>query len=112
MKKVFRHLACWSVFVPLCFGTTVSCWDHDSVFTAGKLLRVDADELRRRSAEANRLRKIDGKARLPETSRLLGAMEAGLPASTGVALGFDRVVMLAAGAESLDEVIAFPFERA
>jgi lysyl-tRNA synthetase class 2 len=39
-------------------------------------------------------------------------MEAGLPACTGVALGFDRVVMLAAGAKSLDEVIAFPFDRA
>jgi lysyl-tRNA synthetase class 2 len=73
---------------------------------------VDADELRRRAAEANRLREADGKARLPEQSRLLAAMESGLPAATGVALGFDRVVMLAAGAETLDEVIAFPFERA
>jgi len=73
---------------------------------------VDADELRRRNAEANRLREADGKRPLPEASRLLAAMDAGLPASTGVALGFDRVVMLAAGAKSLDEVIAFPFERA
>ena len=73
---------------------------------------VDADELRRRNTESNRLRRADGKEPLPEASRLLAAMEAGLPASTGVALGFDRVVMLAAGAESLDEVIAFPSERA
>ena len=30
----------------------------------------------------------------------------------GRALGFDRLVMLAAGARSIAEVIAFPFDRA
>jgi len=29
-----------------------------------------------------------------------------------VALGFDRVVMVAAGARAIDDVIAFPIERA
>jgi lysyl-tRNA synthetase class 2 len=73
---------------------------------------LDAKELRRRNAETNAAREADGKRRLPEESRLLAAMEWGLPESTGVALGFDRVVMLAAGARTIDEVIAFPFERA
>ena len=73
---------------------------------------LDADELRRRSAAQNALREADGKRTLPEESRLLASMEAGLPACTGVALGFDRVVMLAAGAKSLNEVITFPFDRA
>ena len=75
---------------------------------------LDSAELRRRTTEANAQRRADGKAELPEQNRLLAAMESesGLPPSTGVALGFDRVVMLATGASSIDEVITFPFDRA
>ena len=73
---------------------------------------LDPAILRKRNAENNAQRSRDGKPRLPEESRLLAAMESGLPASTGVALGFDRLVMLAAGAKRLNEVIAFPFDRA
>ncbi|MFP6587976.1 MAG: amino acid--tRNA ligase-related protein, partial [Pirellulaceae bacterium] len=36
----------------------------------------------------------------------------GLPDCCGVALGFDRLVMLATGATDISEVIAFPFDRA
>ena len=73
---------------------------------------VDPAALRRRNTQNNALREADGLERLPEQSRLLRAMEAGLPAATGAALGFDRVVMLGAGAKRLDEVMAFPFDRA
>jgi lysyl-tRNA synthetase class 2 len=73
---------------------------------------LDPHELAQRNAENNALRVTDGKPPLPNESRLLAAMAAGLPAASGVALGFDRVVMLAAGATRIDEVIAFPFDRA
>jgi lysyl-tRNA synthetase class 2 len=73
---------------------------------------LDADRLRQRIVRTNAERTADGKPALPQAGRLLAAMEAGLPPSTGVALGFDRVVMLAAGATRLDEVMAFPFDRA
>jgi elongation factor P--(R)-beta-lysine ligase len=73
---------------------------------------LDPSELRRRNAEANQLRQRDGKPRLPEESGLLAAMDRGLPPAVGCALGFDRLVMLAAGARSIDEVIAFPWDRA
>lgn len=73
---------------------------------------LHADELRRRNVVANAARVAEGKPPLPEASRLLDAMQAGLPACAGVAMGFDRVVMLAAGAKSLAEVLAFPIDRA
>lgn len=73
---------------------------------------LDADVLRRRNVENNRLRTLDGKPPLPEVSRLLKAMEHGLPACTGCALGFDRVVMLACGKRDIADVLTFPIERA
>lgn len=73
---------------------------------------LDPVELRARNARNNALRLADGKPALPEQSRLLAAMDSGLPAATGVALGFDRLVMLAAGADHINQVIPFPIDRA
>lgn len=73
---------------------------------------IDAHELRRRNQHVNRERQADGKPRLPEESHLLAAMQHGLPSCAGVALGFDRLVMLCAGSTRLDEVLTFPVDRA
>jgi lysyl-tRNA synthetase class 2 len=73
---------------------------------------LDASVLRRRNEQANQQRASDGKTALPAESRLLAAMEHGLPACTGVALGFDRLAMLVAGATRIDDVLAFPIDRA
>jgi lysyl-tRNA synthetase class 2 len=43
---------------------------------------------------------------------LLAALEAGLPDCAGVALGIDRVLMLATDAAGIEDVLAFPTERA
>jgi lysyl-tRNA synthetase class 2 len=48
----------------------------------------------------------------PIDHHLIAALEAGLPPCAGVALGVDRLIMLAVGASHIDEVVAFPFPRA
>ena len=48
----------------------------------------------------------------PLDERLLAALAHGLPDCSGVALGFDRTLMLATGAAHIDEVLAFPTARA
>jgi lysyl-tRNA synthetase class 2 len=72
----------------------------------------DVTEQRARFETAQRARSARG---LPVNSldpHLLAALEAGLPDCAGVALGFDRVLMLAMNAASIDDVLAFPMERA
>ena len=48
-----------------------------------------------------------GVSSVPIDTRLLGALEHGLPDCAGVALGFDRLLMLAMGANNINEVNTF-----
>jgi lysyl-tRNA synthetase class 2 len=73
---------------------------------------TDPQELRERIVVQQSRRRREGSRPLPPESLLLAAMEAGLPQCSGVALGFDRLMMAAVGAQSLAEVIAFLFDRA
>lgn len=73
---------------------------------------LDANELLSRNEANNRRRVFDGKSALKSTSRLVSAMTAGLPPCCGCALGIDRLVTLKTGAQSIAEVLSFPFDRA
>lgn len=73
---------------------------------------ADSREQRRRFEEDRAWRKAHGLVDMPLDTRLIAALEHGLPDCSGVALGFDRLVMIAAGAGSLEEVLAFPTHRA
>jgi elongation factor P--(R)-beta-lysine ligase len=57
-------------------------------------------------------RRARGQAEPPLDERLLAALAAGMPDCAGVALGFDRLVAVALGAERLAEGMAFPIENA
>ena len=72
----------------------------------------DAGEQRRRFEAENAARRALGLPVMPMDENLLAALAAGLPDCAGVALGFDRLAMLAAGKTALAEVWAFPFDRA
>lgn len=73
---------------------------------------VDATEQRARFVADLRERERRGLPVGPIDERLLAALAAGLPPCTGVAVGFDRVLMLAEGAERIDAVLPFTLERA
>lgn len=73
---------------------------------------TDPAELRARIQQQSAIRAQAGLRPLPAESRLLSAMEVGLPDCAGVALGFDRLAMLALGLHSLAEVMSFPIDRA
>jgi lysyl-tRNA synthetase class 2 len=73
---------------------------------------VDAAEQRLRYEHDLELRRRMGLAQVPPDERLLAALESGLPRCAGVALGVDRLVMLAAASSSLADVLAFPIDRA
>ena len=71
----------------------------------------DAAEQRRRFARDLALRQERGLPVLPLDEALLGALEAGLPPCSGVALGVDRLLMSKAGVSSIEQVLAFPFRQ-
>lgn len=72
---------------------------------------ADAEEQRQRFAAELEARKERGLEAVPMDENLLAALESGFPPCAGVALGVDRLVMLALGAESLAEVMAFTIEN-
>lgn len=68
--------------------------------------------LRRRNKKTSEERKRSKMAELPQDSRLLEAMEYGLPDCSGCALGLERLLMVLFGTDSIDQVLPFPIERA
>jgi elongation factor P--(R)-beta-lysine ligase len=73
---------------------------------------ASATEQRARFTHDIAERRRMGLPAFPADEFLLAALQAGLPECSGVALGFDRTLMLATGAKTIDEVLPFPTERA
>jgi elongation factor P--(R)-beta-lysine ligase len=73
---------------------------------------TDPAEQRARFATDAERRQAAGLAVPPVDERFLAALAHGLPPCSGVAVGFDRVVMLAAGTRDIRDVLAFPYDLA
>jgi lysyl-tRNA synthetase class 2 len=68
-----------------------------------------AEQLRRLEADNANRRRRNRTVRPLDTS-LLCALEAGLPACAGVAMGFERLQMIHDGTDDIRDVITFSFE--
>ncbi len=71
---------------------------------------TDAAEQASRFERDNAERSRRGQATRPVDTALLAAMRHGLPDCAGVALGFERLQMLAVGTDDIRDVVAFAFE--
>jgi elongation factor P--(R)-beta-lysine ligase len=72
---------------------------------------TDASEQRERFGQDNALRRERGQAERPVDEYFLAALAQGLPYCSGVALGVDRLLMLAMGINDIREVLAFDWQR-
>ncbi|WP_293745674.1 elongation factor P--(R)-beta-lysine ligase [uncultured Paraglaciecola sp.] len=76
---------------------------HELTDGAEQLKRFEQDNIKRKNV---------GLEMMPIDQNFIAAINAGLPACAGVALGIDRLLMLAFNCSSIDQVIAFENSRA
>jgi lysyl-tRNA synthetase class 2 len=69
----------------------------------------DPQEQLKRFEQDNAKRIEMGLSPQPIDHHLIAALKSGLPECAGVALGVDRLIMLAIGCDHIDQVTAFPF---
>ena len=73
---------------------------------------TDATQQRQRFEHDLQLRQQNQLPAVPIDEKFLAALSHGLPECAGVAVGLDRLVMLAAGVHDIREVLSFDFDRA
>jgi lysyl-tRNA synthetase class 2 len=84
-------------------GMEIANGFHELTDAVEQRARFETDQARRAAA---------GQPVPPLDTHLLAALEAGLPDCAGVAFGLDRFLMWLTGADRLQQVLAFPFDRA
>ncbi|MCW8988455.1 MAG: EF-P lysine aminoacylase EpmA [Gammaproteobacteria bacterium] len=72
----------------------------------------DAAEQAERFKKEQQIRKERGLPGIPADTHLIAALKHGLPDCAGVAIGFDRLLMVLTGAQHINDVLTFPFDRA
>jgi lysyl-tRNA synthetase class 2 len=76
---------------------------HELTDPETQALRFEEDAQKRREL---------GLPSVPVDDRLLSALEAGMPPCAGIALGLDRLIMLALGKNMIQEVVSFADQQA
>jgi lysyl-tRNA synthetase class 2 len=94
-----------------------SCADRFEVFFGGIELAngyvelLDADIQRQRWQADQELRRRKARALLPLDEALIEALRSGMPPCAGVAVGFDRLLMINEQSDDIARVQTFAFER-
>ena len=92
--------------------------ERAEIFLAGQELGngfhelADADEQQMRFQRDLAMRAEQSLPAVELDQRLLQALRAGLPDCAGIAIGLDRLLMVLAGKQHIDDVLAFPVYRA
>ncbi len=73
---------------------------------------TNANEQEGRFAAENLARAKRGFEPMPVDQRMLDALKSGIPGCAGAALGVDRLLMCMTGRDSIQDVLAFPVDRA
>ncbi len=73
---------------------------------------TDPHEQQQRFEKDNQIRQKNGLQPMPIDQHLIAALQHGLPACSGVALGIDRLVMLVLDCKEISQVLAFENGRA
>ena len=92
------------------FGKRFECYYQGLELANGYDELLDVEIHRKRFIKQNQQREARGKKSLPLDQSFLNALERGLPACAGVALGVDRLLMLKCGKNTIQEVLAYPYE--
>ncbi|ATZ73524.1 elongation factor P lysine(34) lysyltransferase [Idiomarina sp. X4] len=73
---------------------------------------TDAVDQKKRFQDDNQKRRVRAQSQMAADDRLIAALESGLPDCAGVALGFDRLLMIKSGAQHISEVLPFTINNA
>jgi lysyl-tRNA synthetase class 2 len=88
------------------------CYFHGIELANGFHELTDVEQQKQRFMQDNISRAQLGKVEPTIDGNFISALEHGLPPCAGVALGIDRLIMLALSADKIDQVITFPIINA
>ena len=114
---VTNYPACMAMLAKLDDGDPITAQRFEVYFNNVELANgyeelTDAIEQKQRFQQELLERREAGLDEVPMDKHVLAALSHGLPDCSGVAMGLDRLLMLMTAANSIDDVLTFPIERA
>jgi elongation factor P--(R)-beta-lysine ligase len=93
------------------FADRVECYANGMELANGFGELTDPEEQRRRFEKDLQNRKNLSRPTVPLDEKFLQSLEEGMPPSSGMALGFDRLLLLLTGTQEIRQTLAFSWEE-